>query len=123
MSSTPFAPVTCLDAATSIGAADAVIVPLDYRFSGDVNYALTFIGSFTSVGAADIVRVQVSPDYKSETAAGAMWVNVDAFATTAFSGCVNGPWAAVRFIKAGDQVAKVVGLASGRSRSKPAIVG
>lgn len=123
MSSTPYAPVTCLDAATSIGQADATIVPLDFRFAGENNFALNFIGTLASVGAADIVRVQVSPDYKIETAAGAMWVSIDAFATTAFSGSVNGPWAAIRFIKAGDQVAKVVGLAAGRNRSKPAIVG
>jgi hypothetical protein len=123
MSSTPYAPVTCLDAATSIGAADAVIVPLDFRFAGENNFALNFIGTLASVGASDVVRCQVSPDYKQETASGAMWVSIDAFTTTAFSGSVNGPWAAIRFIKAGDQVAKVVGLAAGRNRSKPAIVG
>lgn len=123
MSSTPFAPVTCLDAATSIGPADAIIVPLDYRFSGEVNYAINYIGTLASIGAADSVRIQVSPDYKQETAAGAMWVTVETITTTAFGGSVNGPWAAVRFIKPGDQVAKLVGLAAGRNRSKPAIVG
>jgi hypothetical protein len=123
MSSTPYAPVTCVDAATSIGAADATIVPLDYRFSGENNYAMNFVGTLASVGTGDSVTVQVSPDWKSETASGAMWVGVETFVSTSFNGCVNGPWAAVRFLKPGSQTAKVVGLAAGRNRSKPAIVG
>jgi hypothetical protein len=123
MSSTPYAPVTCLDAATSIGAADATIVPLDFRFAGENNYAMNYVGTLASVGAADSVRIQVSPDWKAETALGAMWVTVETITTTAFGGSINAPWAAVRFIKPGDQTAKVVGLAGGRNRSKPAIVG
>ena len=123
MSSTPYAPVTCVDAATSIGAADATIVPLDYRFAGENNYALNYVGTLASIGTGDSVQLQVSPDYKQETAAGAMWVTVETITTTAFGGSVNGPWAAVRFLKPGAQTAKVVGLAAGRNRSKPAIVG
>jgi hypothetical protein len=123
MSSTPYAAVTCVDAVTSLGNADAIIVPLDYRFAGENTYMATFAGTFTSVGAGDNIKLQVSPDWKSETAAGAMWVTTDTFASTAFSGAVNGPWAAIRFTKAGDQSAKLVALVAGRNRSKPAIVG
>jgi hypothetical protein len=123
MSSTPYAPVTCVDAAISIGAADATIIPLDFRFAGENNYSLNFVGTLASVGTGDSVTLQVSPDWKSETAAGAMWVGVETFVSTSFNGCVNGPWAAIRFTKAGSQTAKVVGLAGGRNRSKPAIVG
>jgi len=123
MSSTPFAPVTCLDAATCIGAADAVVVPLDFRFAGEVNYAINYVGTLASIGTGDNVQIQVSPDYKQETALGAMWVTVETITTTAFGGSVNGPWAAVRFLKGGAQTAKLVGLAAGRNRSKPAIVG
>lgn len=123
MSSTPYAPVTCLDAATSIGAADAIIVPLDYRFAGDQNYAMNYVGTLSSVGTGDAVLIQVSPDYKAETASGAMWTSITTIATTAFGGNLAGPWAAVRFLKTGGQTAKLVGLAAGRNRSKPNIVG
>lgn len=123
MSSIPYAPVTCVDGATSIGAADATIVPLDYRFAGGVNYALNFAGTLASVGAADKVQLQVSPDYKAHTAAGAMWVTIDTQASTAFSGSVNGPWTAFRFIKPGDQVAKVVALVAGRNANRTDLPG
>lgn len=122
-SNIPYAPVTLLDTAVSIGPADATIQALDFRFSGEDNYALSFIGTLTSIGTGDNAGLQVSPDYKAETAAGAMWQTIEVFATTAFNGVVNGPWAAIRFIKPGAQTAKVVGLAQGRNRAKPAIVG
>jgi hypothetical protein len=122
-SNVPFAQVTCLDAATSIGNADATIVGLDYRYAGDQTFVASYVGTLASIGALDKVQFQVSPDWKAETAAGAFWVTVDTYTTTAFSGAVNGPWAAVRFIKTGDQVAKVVALVAGRNRSKAAIQG
>lgn len=120
MSTTPYAAVTCLDTATSIGAADATIQHLAYRFSGENNFAMNFIGTLASVGTGDSVSLQVSPDYRTEDPnnAGAMWQTVEVFTSTAFNGSLNGPWAAIRFIKSGTQTAKVVGLLMGRNRSK-----
>jgi len=123
MSNTPFAAVTCLDTATSIGAADATIITIDYRFAGDVNYSMNFIGTLGSVGTGDNVALQVSPDYRAETAAGAMWQSVEVFASTAFNGCVNGPWQAIRFIKPGAQTGKVVALTAGKNRNRLDIQG
>lgn len=118
MSSTPFAAVTCMDTAVSVGAADATIIELDYRFAGEVNYSLNFIGTMSSVGTGDNVALQVSPDYRPQTAAGAMWQSVEVFATTAFNGCVNGPWQAIRFIGPGVQTKKVVALTAGKNRNR-----
>jgi hypothetical protein len=125
MSNVPYAPVTVLDTAASVGAADASIYVLDYRFAGSANFAMNFIGTLASVGAADSVRLQVSPDYRQEspTKANAMWGSVEVFTSTAFNGSLNGPWAAIRFLKSGDQVAKVVGLLAGASRNKADIQG
>lgn len=123
MSNTPFAAVTCVDTATSIGAAEATIIALDYRFSGDVNYAMNFVGTLASVGTGDSVGLQVSPDYRSDTAAGAMWQTVETFVSTAFNGSLNGPWAAVRFTKAGAQTSKIVALTAGKSRNRTDLQG
>jgi hypothetical protein len=123
MSNHSFAAVTCLDTATSIGAADAIIVALDYRFAGEVNYAMNFIGTLASVGTGDSVTLQVSPDYKAETASGAMWQGVETFVSTAFNGSLNGPWAAARFTKAGVQTVKVVALTIGKSRNRTDLQG
>ena len=125
MSSTPYAAVTVLDTALSVGLADATIYTLDYRYAGENNFAMNFIGTLSSVGTGDSVTLQVSPDYRQEspTKANAMWGSVEVFTSTAFNACVNGPWAAIRFIKGGTQTAKVVGLLAGASRNKADIQG
>lgn len=125
MSSTPYAAVTVLDTALSVGQADASIFTLDYRYSGENNFALNFIGTLSSVGTGDSVSIQVSPDYRpeSQTKTNAMWGTIETFTSTAFNASVNGPWAAVRFIKGGTQTAKVVGLLAGASRNKADIQG
>lgn len=120
MSNVSYAAVTVLDTAASVGAADATIFSLDYRFAGGANYAMNFIGTLASVGTGDSVTLQVSPDYRADspTKANAMWGSVEVFTSTAFNGSLNGPWSAIRFIKGGAQTAKVVGLLAGASRNK-----
>lgn len=119
MSSIPYAPTTCVDTATSIGAADATIIRTVYRFAGDHNYTMNFIGTLTSIGTGDSCSLQVSPDYDpDDRPAAAMWMTVETFTSTAFSGSLNGPWAAIRFIKPGVQACKVVGVVAGRNRSR-----
>lgn len=119
---TSFAAVTVLDTATSVGAADATVIDIDYRFTGEVNFAINFIGTLGSVGTGDSVGLQVSPDYDAHapaaTQAMAMWQTVETFTSTAFNGSLNGPWSAIRFIKAGTQTAKVVGLVAGKNRTR-----
>jgi hypothetical protein len=117
MSSIPYAPVTVLDTSSSIGAADATIIGVDFRYAGEANYSMNFIGTLI---AADTVTLQVSPDWKHDAPsnAGAMWASVETFTSTSFNGSLNGPWAAIRFIKSGTQAAKVVGLVAGKQRNK-----
>ena len=120
MANTPFAAVTCLDTAASVGIADSTAIGIDYRFSGDVNYTINFIGTLSSVGTGDSVSLQVSPDYDEHAPsnAGAMWQTVETFTSTAFNGSLNHPWAGIRFLKAGAQTAKVVGLVAGKNKNK-----
>jgi hypothetical protein len=109
-----------MDTAASVGQADATIIDLDYRFAGDVNYAVNFIGTLSSIGTGDSVTLQVSPDYDvgAPSNAGAMWGSVEVFTSTSFNGSLNGPWTAFRFIKAGTQTAKIVGLVAGKNKNK-----
>ena len=120
MSSIPYAPVTVLDTSSSIGAADATIIGVDFRYAGEANYSMNFIGSIASIGTGDNVILQVSPDWKHDAPsnAGAMWASVETFVSTSFNGSLNGPWAAIRFLKGGAQAAKVVGLVAGKQRNK-----
>lgn len=125
MSSIPYAPVTCMDTATSVGAADATIIGTDFRFAGEANYAINFIGTISSIGTGDFVALQVSPDWKHDAPsnAGAMWATVETFVSTSFNGSLNSPWAAIRFVKGGVQTAKVVGLVAGKQRNRADIQG
>lgn len=125
MSSISYAAVTVLDTALSVGAGDATIFGLDFRYAGTNNYAMNFIGTLASIGTGDSVSLQVSPDWRhnAPSNAGAMWQTVEVFTSTSFNGSLNGPWAAIRFIKGGTQTAKVVGLLAGAQRNKLDIQG
>lgn len=108
----PFAPVTAVDASTSVGAADATQINIDYRFF-DYQFCASFAGTLASVGAADNVKIQVSPDAPPGGSNNGIWVTTDVFTSTQFSGLIYGPWRAIRVLKPGDQAAKVVFLVNG----------
>ena len=116
MSRIPYAPVTCVDGTASLGAVEALVVPVDYRFAGEVANIFTYAGTQT---AGDSIIIQVSPDWHENATAGALWVNHTVTSATSFVGNVYSPWAAVRVLKTGTGSSKVVGLVAGRSRSRP----
>lgn len=126
MSSIVYAPVTAVDG-VSVGAADAVVFGLDYRYAGELTNILTYAWANASVGGAgESITIQVSPDWKHDAPsnAGAMWATYAILSTAGGTGVVQGPWSAVRAIKGGGGGAgKLVFLAAGKSRNLPNVQG
>lgn len=116
----PYAAVTVMDGTTSVGLADATAYLLDYRFF-DSNYPVSFVGTQTSVGTGDNIKVYVSPDAKGNVAG--TFVQIESFTTTAFTGVIQGNWAAVKFVGNGSGGNKrVVALMGGFSARNDQVV-
>lgn len=107
---TVFSCVTVLDTATSVGLADVPAYYLDYRFF-EANSQFSFIGTLASTGAADFIDLYVSTDADKDHAG--FYARVSAYHQTQIADFQLGPWSAVKFVKRGDQVAKVVALMNG----------